>query len=139
MNAIEQFRYLRALEREFGRRPESIFVFYGTSLLSQPDTAGEKAFQGASWIDYWRAVVNCTRNDMLCARCGKKIYAHLPQGIDADRQAHGGHVLKVEIEPLHSFRLKSYIVPLCPACNNPANTNWFKTQTITALAETITG
>lgn len=86
MNVVDQFKYLKALEREFGRQPKTLKLFAPTGLISQPFTSDEKAFKGIPWIDYWCAAVNYTGNVMRCARCGKEIYAHLPQGADDDMQ-----------------------------------------------------
>ena len=105
----------------------TLYVEQDAELPNGNNTAGRKAPEGLSWINYWRAMSGNHKSQLECSSCGKMIFVDgIPQimskmyklmNIDEnDYIAHGGHLL-VEESQSHDYVGGFYIAPLCPKCN----------------------
>ena len=81
------------------------------------ETSNRMAPDSISWIDYYRAFVNPSKEVFTCAACGKAISSN-QDIVDMDddvEEAFGGHIYVGRVK---NSDIKFHIVPLCSKCNN---------------------
>lgn len=120
----ELIEYRNKLENELTAKCEVLVAQQGVKVHNAENTSDRRAPHGVSWIDYWRALTGRSESQLMCASCGKIIFAgEIPKVIrnlyaitndsPEAHQALGGHI---SITP--SDKENYYITPLCPECNS---------------------
>lgn len=97
-------------------------------LKNANGTSDSKAYDGWTWIEYWRAMTGNTSTRLTCCSCGESIYVgEVPKvvldlyrstGDNPDNhRAFGGH-LWINEPQNKKYQGGLYIAPICPICNN---------------------
>lgn len=124
---VERVKQLNVLFEKF-KNEKTKFVFncrYGDDDVAFNADGTDNRYpccEIPSWTAYWQILSHQYKNEMECASCGKKIFAHIDtdecykavkqDGNDKpeNHQCHGSHLKIGDMEPY-------FIVPLCPDCN----------------------
>lgn len=131
MNEKELIDYSVHFHNENGE-PYIIKLDKYETFKNLPRSSNRRAWGNISWINYWRALTGNYTNQMVCAHCGKAIFADVndPKCTDFvrfyqlagktditenDYQAMGAHI---QFETNDEIYDGIYIVPLCRECNN---------------------
>ena len=121
----ELIAYKQKIEMLYGRC-EVLEAQKDSMIYNVEGTAGRKAEDGVSWIDYWRAMTGCHETMLACGSCGRVIYTdYIPKYMTRfyrltgdspeSHLACGGHVT---IGPPLPSDENYYIITLCPKCNS---------------------
>ncbi len=133
MNEAELKVYAKGFLREYAH-PYVFKLVNETEVENLPNSTTHKAWNGISWIDYWRSFTGYYANQLSCACCGKDLFVNVENPFCKELvrmrqiagkkdatvdlyQAEGAHIV-YSSEAEDEYYDGVYIVPLCKKCNS---------------------